>query len=300
MFFALDSNNNRIGADKASKGHEYSCPCCNEEVILCKGSIKRHYFKHKSYSDCVAYNNDMCDWHIRMQEYFSEKYREVVFKDSSGVHRADVCIGNYIFEFQHSYISVEDFNERSMYYINKGYKVIWVFDTNTKFERYEISETENDYYIVKRPLGLWRKMLKHPSICICFSLHFDDSADEAEDMVIKVCWSNKDYNVVKLASEWVSLCDNFDKGYFFKLSESVKQSMKPRYRLVYEGIKGHKISEYFCLSTGTWRDNCRHCTSCLNVNNYYNGTVYRCKEPYKRNINERYTAPEYDHDEVYG
>lgn len=45
--------------DKATKSYEYICPDCNKDLILCKGKIKKAYFRHKvdKKDPCQYYTN---------------------------------------------------------------------------------------------------------------------------------------------------------------------------------------------------------------------------------------------------
>lgn len=42
-------------------------------------------------------------------------------------HIADICIGNYVIEVQHSSMDLDTFNERTVFYTELGYKLIWIF-----------------------------------------------------------------------------------------------------------------------------------------------------------------------------
>ena len=52
--------------------------------------------------------------------------------DNTEYHVADVLVGTegkgLVFEFQHSDISVETFISRTLFYMNLGYSVAWIFD----------------------------------------------------------------------------------------------------------------------------------------------------------------------------
>jgi hypothetical protein len=45
--------------DKGTKTHKYICPDCNKDLILCKGKIKKAYFRHKvdKKDPCTYYTN---------------------------------------------------------------------------------------------------------------------------------------------------------------------------------------------------------------------------------------------------
>ena len=75
---------------------------CKEkhELIKYESKIKKSHFKHKI-------NNPMTDWHKEWQSNFKQ------IEISVGNNIADVLIDNNIIEFQHSYISKEDIEERN-------------------------------------------------------------------------------------------------------------------------------------------------------------------------------------------
>lgn len=134
MLVGLDSNGNRLYADTASKEDKCFCPYCDEQLILKKGQIRVPYFSHRVKSDCI-YNTDKdykSEWHIRMQNYFPRESLEVRFIDENTKERhiADVFLTreNIVIEFQHSPIQSDEFYSRSLFHINNGRKVIWVFD----------------------------------------------------------------------------------------------------------------------------------------------------------------------------
>jgi len=43
----------------ANKNDEYYCPDCNKDLIICKGNIRVHHFRHKvdSINPCNHYSN---------------------------------------------------------------------------------------------------------------------------------------------------------------------------------------------------------------------------------------------------
>ena len=130
MQFALDKNKNRIQPTKEIDGY---CPCCNEYLIAKMGEINIHHWCHKGDTNCNY--KPMTQWHYEWQNKFPEENREVIYIDeiTGEKHIADVSIGKFIFEFQHSAISIDEFKSRCEFYINKlRKKLIWVFDYNDK------------------------------------------------------------------------------------------------------------------------------------------------------------------------
>ncbi|MBO5379612.1 MAG: hypothetical protein J6A90_04725 [Clostridia bacterium] len=135
MFIAIDKDNNRVEIENADKTKEYFCPVCGEKLsIRAKESISvKTHFAHKRNSQCVDdWNHDMSEWHLNWQRRFPTECREVVIEHNGTKHRADVCIGKTIIEFQHSPLSSEEFGKRNEFYTNCGYKVVWVFDAEGK------------------------------------------------------------------------------------------------------------------------------------------------------------------------
>lgn len=135
MFIAIDKDNNRVEIENADKTEEYFCPVCGERLrIRAKESIAvKTHFAHKTNSQCVDdWNHDMSEWHLNWQRKFPTECREVVIENNGIKHRADICIGNTIIEFQHSPLSLEEFGKRNEFYTSCGYKVVWVFDAEGK------------------------------------------------------------------------------------------------------------------------------------------------------------------------
>ena len=128
MFIALDSNGNRIDVKNAEKGNDYFCPVCNGRLRVREGSVKIKHFSHISKTDCDDFTIDMSEWHRNWQEQFPLKNREVVIVHNGEKHRADVLACGHVIEFQHSPISLDEFERRNSFYTSAGKKVIWVFD----------------------------------------------------------------------------------------------------------------------------------------------------------------------------
>lgn len=144
MLFALDENKTRTNIHHSIKGKEYFCPICGEKLILKKGNIRAHHYAHNKNSSCKdIWNYDMSIWHVNWQNRFNEDYQEIIREDLYEKHRADVLIEDkkLVYEFQHSRISSQEFNERNAFYNSQGYKVIWVFDVASLYDKGSISDT---------------------------------------------------------------------------------------------------------------------------------------------------------------
>ena len=147
MFIALDENKNRISIDKVDKTKQYFCPVCDKQLSVKATdslSVKAH-FAHKKGTECIdTWQHDMSNWHHDWQCLFPEKYREVVVEKDGVKHRADILVNGFVIEFQHSPIKAEEIQERNNFYLNCGYKVIWVFDADNKIKNIEGAEYSID------------------------------------------------------------------------------------------------------------------------------------------------------------
>ena len=151
MFFALDQNGNRVNAEDG----EFSgcvCPACGNPVQQRRGDTNRHHFAHLKYNaSCpFEYNADyinMSEWHIRMQGYYPKEERERIFTDEATgeKHIADVYIEKTktVLEFQYSSIKKKEFLARTMFHLNQGRRIVWLFfedwktDDENSFNRKE-------------------------------------------------------------------------------------------------------------------------------------------------------------------
>ena len=156
MFVALDKNGNRVYAEYATRDQKYYCPTCGGEVILRSGEINVDHFAHTS--QCQDnWNYDMTPWHRRMQSYFPEECREVVVNHNGIVHRADVLLEKekIVIEFQHSTISMQEYRERTKFFIDAGYRIVWVFDLRDKVLLDQIENTNDN-----RTMFSWKNPMK--------------------------------------------------------------------------------------------------------------------------------------------
>lgn len=137
MIIANDKNNNRVAVENADRNTIYYCPYCNEPLTNKAFNSKcvKPYFSHKQGTKCTDdWHYDMSEWHRAWQECFPADCREVPIEFNGAKHRADVCVGKVIFEFQHSPISNEEIQARNQFYTFAGYELIWIFDANNNIK----------------------------------------------------------------------------------------------------------------------------------------------------------------------
>ena len=158
MLIGLNSEGKRINIDHAVKGNDYFCPCptCHAKLIAkTKGQFKSPHFAHWANTKCTdSWNQEMSDWHIFWQSLFPEETQEIYKNIGDCYHRADVLIedSKTVIEFQHSKLSMEEFQERNAFYNSLGYKVIWVFDFAEKYEDLRIKKINCNKYKWSTPL----------------------------------------------------------------------------------------------------------------------------------------------------
>lgn len=143
MFTALTKDNERISIEEAVPGENYHCPVCGNPVIVkaLKSDNIRTHFAHTKNSHCLDdWKHDMSDWHFEWQSKFPLENREVVVERDGVVHRADILINDTVIEFQHSYISGEEFESRNSFYKNCGYRVVWLSDATDKMKIDDFSQ----------------------------------------------------------------------------------------------------------------------------------------------------------------
>ena len=132
----------------ANKNDNYICPDCDNDLIICKGNIKKHYFRHK-----VNLNNP-CNYYTSPNESQIHKDAKLFFKNILEFNKifltrfCNNCKNNIIFDISRlndtSYIQLEykfDFNSSTKY------ADIAFIDNNTIKYIFEIcykNKTNND------------------------------------------------------------------------------------------------------------------------------------------------------------
>ena len=139
MYVALDKEGNRIYADDGIRYEECICPYCDMPVIHKMGKVRLKHFAHKTNPCPYDKEKDhLSEWHRRMQSYFPKEEREFLFIDSKTgeKHIADVFIkdANTVIEFQYSHIDEQEFIKRTIFHLNNGRRIVWVFNESTGTE----------------------------------------------------------------------------------------------------------------------------------------------------------------------
>lgn len=186
MRFAIDKEGKRVFIEQTHVKQDYFCPECGEKLVLKKGEIRMHHFAHPAHSQCTdSWHYDMSDWHMRWQNRFPLETQEIVKTKDSQRHRADVLLEGkkVVFEFQHSPLTAEEFDERNSFYNSLGYKVIWIFDVSEQYDSGSIENYKSDLYKWVRPKRTFNNFIPKDNPNIELYLQLKISAEENETVV---------------------------------------------------------------------------------------------------------------------
>ena len=262
MFIAINSDGNRVDSCDANKNVTYFCPICCQEVQLKKGEVNTPHFAHLKCSCLDTWNYDMSQWHKKMQNYFPQKFREVIVKYNNRKHRADILINNIVIEFQHSPISITEFNERNDFFKKAGYQLAWVFDLSEQYENESLycKEQRNLDYLMhwKHPKRIFSdiKLCDHDKN---FALWFAHKSKNSDLILLdKVIWSptneygKRSVNRFIVSQYTKAIGYNFDPHtLFYSKRENFKEILRKvkkelDCKIKYKGVKGHRANEYTC------------------------------------------------------
>lgn len=183
MLFANDYNDNRIHIDDTQSNNEYYCPYCGAPVITKKGDVRQHHFAHKVSHACrdtweSNRSYDISPWHNEWQSCFPKDNQELKLSLGETVHRADVVIDYTVVEFQHSILSPDNFDDRNNFYLNLGYKVVWLFDLSDLFENGQLSFEKENSDLVFQWINPKRAFNRYDINSGCIDLFFQLNNDE--------------------------------------------------------------------------------------------------------------------------
>lgn len=240
MFIAIDTEGKRISIENALDEIKYFCPICGKPLkIKAKNSLDmRTHFAHMPNALCSdEWSHDMSEWHYQWQYKFPQENREVVIENNGIKHRADICIGKTIIEFQHSKISKEEINDRNKFYINCGYQVVWIFDATDKIkndieESIDPTKCRNDDLCWKRKNPQFDfSVLPQTTIYLQYKITLNN---QPTDILIKLeRLSSKDLVFYITAPDYI-FPDNFLKEYgvidkdILSISEILQQADQRR------------------------------------------------------------------------
>ena len=201
MQFANSEAGLRTHIGEADENAQYFCPYCDAPMMQRRGQINIPHFAHvKGHlcSDNWKYE-EMSQWHLSWQQRYPFDNQEVTVINDSGRHRADVLINDTVIEFQHSPMSVEEFQERNAFYSACGYRVVWLFDARDAYQsNLTVDEDDENIYRWKYPPKTLTGLDLHGSVQVYF--HLCDGTQEEPGVVIRLTWCiNGDLSYFKSA-----------------------------------------------------------------------------------------------------
>jgi len=129
----------------------------NHDLLFCNGPIKKPYFRHKNSND---FNNcSMSKWHLEFQSKFNKDETEIEFnkinENQIKSRRADVSLinKNFIIEFQHSKIELQEVRNRTNDYNLHNKEILWVIDGNYKID---VIDIDSRLYLNFKGFSNWR------------------------------------------------------------------------------------------------------------------------------------------------
>jgi competence protein CoiA len=184
-------NNVRIEASSANKDGKFTCPKCNDTVVLKQGNIRVHHFAHRPDSIC-EYGTGETPAHLRAKFILAASLRargwRVEVEYVIGDRRADVICWPphlngmaFVIEIQHTIISLDEIFERANDYAQRGYAQTWIsiwknkiqLDSSDVMERYVAPPYERWIQGFNIGKGLW---------------YFDPKIDLFRWARLSTCW----------------------------------------------------------------------------------------------------------------
>ena len=231
MYYGINQNGIRTYIDDSVNKEKYFCPLCNGILIRkARGTKVAHHYAHKcNPCDSWTHADGKSAWHKEMQDHFPRELQEKCLMYNGEKHVADIFIkrekaANIVFEFQHSFISQEEFDRRNLFYtfadanINERDEkiknlIIWVFDMRDKKIYIDLSDDSKSFPsaetgtdpVCTKILNEYRKKYGFSRVCnykpnipkflkrtsqISYreDVHINRSIDPAEGLFARIHW----------------------------------------------------------------------------------------------------------------
>ena len=139
----------RIAWETRREDKPFFCPACGKEVVICKGSVRAHHFRHKARSSCGYGAGESQAHMITKREIFEAVLADPACDDCQlerwvgGDVRPDVSFryrGRYIVvEVQKSSIKIEDIKRRMAAYTARKWYTLWVIASPRPTALYDLA-----------------------------------------------------------------------------------------------------------------------------------------------------------------
>ena len=180
---------------------------CSErnELIKCSSTIKKSYFRHKNIGD-----SPMTEWHKRWQQCFD------LIEVPIGEHRADAVVENKDIEFQYSYISKADVDDRNNNCLLHNYEIIWVIECSNILE----IKSNGDIYEITFLTDHWKHTHfsnKHIYLDTGYRIFQINPAEIKSNIVFTTVYKTK-YEFIQFIhtqSEWTTTNNQYEHGIIY-------------------------------------------------------------------------------------
>lgn len=293
MFLACDMQGEIVHADNAKKGAQYKCWACNGRVVLKRGSIKISHFAHESNCECNGWTyRPMTQWHRDMQQYFSLTEVPMEDENTGERHIADAVAGGkekIVFEFQHSSISADEVQRRTNFYLNLGYRVVWIYDASEKIcpkktENPSIYQLATNVFAWKSPFKFFQHLPLHQlqdRVRILFYWKTYDSFGNIVETLNTVCWT-------PLSEQYNNRIEDYSPDFrVFAVSNQIVLASDTRWPI-------HKIFQPFCFDFRTFEKLAKEYLDRLNSYKPFLNTMiyFRYYRPHHKRLQIRLLSDE--------
>lgn len=227
MLTALLNNEQVIARDAAKGSKGFICSCCKDEVVLVKGRLVTHHFRHKPPKVC-SYGNGESEIHHRskLELYDSlmnnTSCANVCVEKDFGFSRADVYAEingvRVAVELQKSNLSIDDLIRRTENYKKLNISVLWLLvglkDLDYK-GRYSPSQWERWFhtaYFGKMYRYLEGSKVAKINLLPC-EIYVDDYYSEDVGYVGGYSKVSKRYKYLSICDEELDITTDFHKSY---------------------------------------------------------------------------------------
>ncbi len=232
MFVAFDENRQRIYADDFTKTSKCFCMICGEQLIYRNGGHNKAHFAHRKGSPCSYECEHEGPWHLYMKSFFPKESWEWVFRDAEGKvrHVADVYLQeqNTVLEFQHSDISFDDFSRRTLFHLNNGRNIVWIFDESSPKRKkpYLVKDSGCSVDELHQELSYlwthhsrsnlsdflrdgWIDNIRGLSICLYYH------ENNEQDKIRRIVHQTQKFSKINLSVHPITLCEGLNYEEFF-------------------------------------------------------------------------------------
>lgn len=181
------------------KGKRFSCPVCQQALILRQGTCYRPHFAHKQLRDCFLWQQDNeSAEHLGLKAYLYQalsKEEEVRIEVPLPTIKqvADLMVNDQlVLEVQCSPLSLNRLSERTQAYRDLGYQVLWLLGEKLWLKD-RLSQLQKAFLSFSQNMGfyLWELDYKAQTLRLKYLIH--------EDLEGKVHYLSQSFHLAEVA-----------------------------------------------------------------------------------------------------